>query len=125
MEVVRNWETHISRSAAVKMIMASQITRPTYPAVTRRQITQPYVCSSLLPHLLASLSNRLGGIALPSTFEYNFVSMDCTMEQSLKKTAVHIYGVRIQHARRVHVAPQTVGWSGTPLSEWNARHILR
>ena len=29
----------------------------------------------------------------------------------------------IQHARRVRVAPQTVSRSGTPLSEWNARHI--
>ena len=28
MEVVRNWETHAGRSAAVKMIMASQITGP-------------------------------------------------------------------------------------------------
>ncbi len=29
----------------------------------------------------------------------------------------------IQQARRVRVAPQTVGRSGTLLSEWNARHI--
>ena len=30
----------------------------------------------------------------------------------------------IQHARRVRVAPQTVGRSGTLLSEWKARHIV-
>ena len=50
MEVVRNRETHAGRSAAVKMI-------------------QPYVCSSLLPRLLASLSNRLGGTAPPTAQE--------------------------------------------------------
>ena len=32
---------------------------PTCPTATCCQTTQPYVCSSLLPHLLASLSNRL------------------------------------------------------------------
>ena len=69
MEVVRNQETHAGRSAAVKMIMASQITGPTCPAVTRCQITQPYVFSSLLPRLLASLLNRLGGTAPPTAQE--------------------------------------------------------
>ena len=69
MEVVRNQETHAGRSAAVKMIMASQITGPTCPAVTRCQITQTYVCSSLLHRLLASLSNRLGGTAPPTAQE--------------------------------------------------------
>ena len=69
MEVVRNRETHAGRSATVKMIMASQIMGPTCPAVTRCQITQPYVCTSLLPHLLASLSNRLGGTAPPTARE--------------------------------------------------------
>ena len=69
MEVVRNRETHAGRSAAVKMIMASQIMGAHLPAVTRCQITQPYVCSSLLPHLLASLSNRLGGTAPPTAQE--------------------------------------------------------
>ena len=69
MEVVRNRETQAGRSAAVKMIMASQITGPTCPAVTHDQITQPYVCSSLLPHLLKSLSNQLGGTAPPTAQE--------------------------------------------------------
>ena len=68
-EVIRNRETHAGSSAVVKMIMASQITGPTYPAVTHCQITQPYVCSSLLPHLLTSLSNRLGGTAPPTAWE--------------------------------------------------------
>ena len=67
MEVVRNRETHAGRSAAVKIKMASQIMEPTCPAVTCCQITQPYVCSSLLPRLLASLSNQLGGTASPPT----------------------------------------------------------
>ena len=69
MEVVRNQETRAGHSATVKMIMASQITGPTCPVVTRCQITQPYVCSSLLPHLLASLSNQLGGTAPPTAQE--------------------------------------------------------
>ena len=69
MEVVKNWETHARRSAAVKMIMASKITGPTYPTVTHYQITQPYVCSSLLPHLLVSLSNRLAGTTPPTAQE--------------------------------------------------------
>ena len=30
----------------------------------------------------------------------------------------------IQHARRVCIAPQTVGRSVTLLSEWNAHHIV-
>ena len=70
MEVVRNRETHAGRSAAVKMIKWQVKSRgPTCLAVTRCQITQPYVCSSLLPRLLASLSNRLGGTAPPTAQE--------------------------------------------------------
>ena len=49
--------------------------------------------------------------------------MDCAMEQSLKKTAVQIYGVQYTARPLVRVTPQTVGQSGTSLSEWNARHI--
>ena len=37
-----------------------------FPVVTRRQIAQPDLSSSLLPRLLASLSNRLGGTSLPT-----------------------------------------------------------
>ena len=40
---------------------------PVFPAVTRRQIAQPYLSSSLLPHLLTSLSNRLDGTVPPPT----------------------------------------------------------
>ena len=69
MEVVRNRETHAGRSAAVKMIMASQITGAHLSAVTHCQITQPYICSSLLPRLLASLSNRPGRTAPPTMQE--------------------------------------------------------
>ena len=46
--------------------------------------------------------------------------MDCAMEQSLKKMAVHMYRV---YSTPIAFAPQTVCRSGTPLSEWNARHI--
>ena len=98
MEVVRNRETHAGHSTAVKMIKWQvKSWGPTCPAVTRCQITQPYVCSSLLPRLPASLSNRLGGTASPTAQEKprprllnsiqytNFVSMDCAraMEQSV------------------------------------------
>ena len=70
MEVVRNRETHAGHSASVKMIKWQvKSWGPTYPAVTRCQITHPYVCSNLLPHLLASLSNRLGGTAPPTAQE--------------------------------------------------------
>ena len=69
MEVVRNRETHAGRSAAVKMIIASQITGPHLSSSNSlsNQITQPYVCSSLLPRLLAYLSNRLGRTPPPPT----------------------------------------------------------
>ena len=103
-EVVRNWETHVGHSAVDKMIKWQVKSQgPTCPAVTRCQITHPYVCSSLLPRLHTSLSNRLGRTAPPTTQEKprprllnsiqytNFVSMDCAMEQSLKKMAVHMY----------------------------------
>ena len=99
MEVVRNRETHAGRSAAVEMIMASQITGPHLSSSnslsnhTALRLQQP-------TRLLAFLSNRLGGTAPPPTaqekprprllnsIQYtNFVSMDCTraMEQSVKK----------------------------------------
>ena len=98
MEVVRNRETHTGRSAAVKMIMASQITGPHLSSSnslsnhTALRLQQP------TPRLLASLSNGLGGTAPPPTtqeksrprllnsIQYtNFVSMDCAcaMEQSV------------------------------------------
>ena len=98
MEVVRNRETHAGRSAAVKMIMASQITGPHLSSSNSLSNHTALRCSSLLPRLLASLSNRLSGTAPPPTaqekprprllnsIQYtNFVSMDCAraMEQSV------------------------------------------
>ena len=98
MEVIRNRETHAGHSAIVKMIMASPITGPHLSSSNSLSNHTTYICSSLLPRLLASLSNRLGGTAPPPTaqekphprllniIQYtNFVSMDCarTMEQSV------------------------------------------
>ena len=98
MEVVRNRETHAGRSAAVKMIMASQITGPHLSSSNSLSNHAALRLQQLLPRLLASLSNRLGGTAPPPTtqekprpqllnsIQYtNFVSIDCarTMEQSV------------------------------------------
>src|SRR3990170_6996033 len=102
MEVVRNRETHAGRSAAVKMIMASQITGPHLSSSnslsnhTALRLQQPTPSSSRLsvePTRRNCPAYRAGK-APPSTFKYSFVSMDCAMEQSLKKTAVHMYTAR-------------------------------
>ena len=69
MEVVRNRETHAGRSAAVKMIMASQIMGPHLSNSNSLSNHTTLLCISLLPHLLASLSNRLGRTALPTAQE--------------------------------------------------------
>ena len=98
MEVVRNRETHAGRSAAVKMIMASQITGPHLSSSnslsnhialclqqptplssrvsvepTRRNYPAAYRAGKARPRLLNSIQYT------------NFVSMDCAraMEQSV------------------------------------------
>jgi hypothetical protein len=107
MEVVRNQETHAGRSAAVKMIMASQITGPHLSSSnslsnhTALRLQQPTPSSSRLsvkPTRRNCPAYRAGK-APPSTFKYNFVSMDCAMEQSLKKTVVHMYTTRPSRSR--------------------------
>ena len=45
------------------------------------------------------------------------------MEQSLKKTAVHMYGVYITPVAFALHPRWSDSRSGMPLSEWNARHI--
>ena len=67
MEVVRNRETHAGHSAAVKMIMASQITGPHLSSSNLLSNHTALRLQQLLPRLLAYLSNRLGGTALPPT----------------------------------------------------------
>ena len=63
MEVVRNWETHAGRSAAVKMIMKSQIMGTHLSSSNSLSNHTALRLQQLLPRLLASLSNRLGGTA--------------------------------------------------------------
>src|SRR6266511_5977927 len=89
MEVVRNRETHAGRSATVKMIMASQITGPhlsssnspsNHTTLRLQQPTPSSSCLSVEPTRWNCPAYRAGK-APPSTFKYNFVSMDCAMEQ--------------------------------------------
>ena len=72
MEVVGNRETHAGHRAAVKMIMASQITGPHLSSSNSLSNHTALRCSSLLPRLLASLSNRLSGTAPPPTAQEKF-----------------------------------------------------
>ena len=96
MGVVRNQETHAGRSAAVKMIMASQITGPHLSSSnslsnhTALCLQQPTPSSSRVfvePTRQNCPAAYRAGKALPSllnSIQYtNFVSMDFAMEQSL------------------------------------------
>ena len=80
MEVVRNRETHAGRSAAVKMIMASQITGPHLSSSnslsnhTALHLQQPTPSSSRIsvePTRQNCPAYRAGK-ASPSTFKYNY-----------------------------------------------------
>ena len=80
MEVVRNRETHAGRSAAVKMIMASQITGPHLSSSnslsnhTALRLQQPTPSSSRVsvePTRRNCPAYRAGK-APPSTFKYNY-----------------------------------------------------
>ena len=81
MEVVRNRETNVGHSAAVKMIMASQITGPHLSSSnslsnhTALRLQQPTPSSS---RVSVELTGRncpayRAGKALPSTFKYNYI----------------------------------------------------
>ena len=83
MEVVRNRETHAGRSAAVKMIMASQITGPHLSSSnslsnhTALRLQQPTPSSSRVsvePTRRNCPAYRAGK-ALPSTFKYNYIRL--------------------------------------------------
>ena len=83
MEVVRNRETHAGHSAAVKMIMASQITGPhlsssnSMPNHTALRLQQPTPSSSRVsvePTRLNCPAYRAGK-APPSTFKYNYIRL--------------------------------------------------
>ena len=113
MEVVRNRETHAGRSTAVKMIMASQIMGPhlsnsnslsNHTALCLQQRTPSSSRISVEP-IKGTVPPPSGQekprLRLLNSIQHtNFVSMDCAraMEQSLKKTAVHIY--RVQYTAR-------------------------
>ena len=81
MEVVRNRETHTSRSAVVKMIMASQITGPHLSSSnslsnhTALRLQQPTPSSSRVsvePTRRNCPAAYRAGKAPPSTFKYNY-----------------------------------------------------
>ena len=83
MEVVRNWETHAGRSAAVKIIMASQIMGPHLSSNnslsnhTALRLQQPTPSSS---RVSVELTGRncpayRAGKAPPSTFKYNYIRL--------------------------------------------------
>ena len=83
MEVVRNRETHAGRSAAVKMIMASQITGPHLSSSnslsnhTALRLQQPTPSSSRVsvePTRRNCPAYRAGK-APPSTFKYNYIRL--------------------------------------------------
>ena len=84
MEVVRNRETHAGRSAAVKMIMASQITGPHLSSSnslsnhTALRLQQPTPSSSRVsvePTRRNCPAAYRAGKALPSTFKYNYIRL--------------------------------------------------
>ena len=84
MEVVRNQETHAGRSAAVKMIMASQIMEPHLSSSnslsnhTALHLQQPTLSSS---RVSVKLTRRNCPAAYrarkapPSTFKYNYIHL--------------------------------------------------
>ena len=83
MDVVRNQETHAGRSAAVKMIMASQITGPHLSSSnslsnhTALRLQQPTPSSSRVsvePTRRNCPAYRAGK-APPSTFKYNYIRL--------------------------------------------------
>ena len=83
MEVVRNRETHAGHSAAVKMIMASQITGPHLSSSnslsnhTALRLQQPTPSSSRVsvePTRRNCPAYRAGK-APPSTFKYNYIRL--------------------------------------------------
>ena len=84
MEVVRNRETHAGRSAAVKMIMASQITGPHLSSSnslsnhTALRLQQPTPSSSRVsvePTRRNCPAAYHAGKAPPSTFKYNYIRL--------------------------------------------------
>ena len=84
MEVVRNRETHAGRSAAVKMIMASQITGPHLSSSnslsnhTALRLQQPTPSSSRVsvePTRRNCPAAYRVGKAPPSTFKYNYIRL--------------------------------------------------
>ena len=83
MELVRNRETHAGRSAAVKIIMASQITGPhlsntnSLSIHTALRLQQPTPLSSRVsvePTRRNCPAYRVGK-APPSTFKYNYIHL--------------------------------------------------
>ena len=83
MEVVRNRETHAGRSAAVKMIMASQITGPHLSSSnslsnhTALRLQQPTPSSSRVSvePTRRNCPAYCAGKAPPSTFKYNYIRL--------------------------------------------------
>ena len=83
MEVVRNRETHAGRSAAVKMIMASQITGPHLSSSNSLsnhiglRLQQPTPSSSRVSvePTRRNYPSYHAGKAPPSTFKYNYIRL--------------------------------------------------
>ena len=84
MEVVRNQETHAGRSAAVKMIMACQITVPhlsssnllsNHIALRLQQPTPSSSRVSVEPTRWNCPAAYRVGKAPPSTFKYNYIRL--------------------------------------------------
>ena len=84
MEVVKNRETHVGHSAAVKMIMASQITGPhlsrsnslsNHTTVHLQQPTPSSSRVSVEPTRRNCPAAYRAGKAPPSTFKYNYIRL--------------------------------------------------
>ena len=83
MEVVRNWETRAGHSAAVKMIMASQIMGPHLSSSNSRsnhtalRLQQPTASSSRvsIEPTRRNCPAYRAGKAPPSNFKYNYIRL--------------------------------------------------
>ena len=107
MEVVRNRETHAGRSAAVKMIMASQIMGPHLSSSnslsnhTALRLQQPTPLSSrvFVEPTRRNCPAYRAGKAPPSTFNYAKIVRACSFY--INTVLLYVYSPLVSRSRRV------------------------